>query len=114
MVRELYTEVVRWQAQAEQKWLADLLANERGDKAATKIFASNGSGRKGRSKGEGAGMGAKERPSRSWINSGGENPKATVTHSGETKQKWQNKGCKTRLHHVRRDITQKVAYRRKT
>ena len=32
MVRELYTEDVRWQAQAERKWLAELLANERATK----------------------------------------------------------------------------------
>ena len=29
MIRELYTEGVRWQAQAERRWLAELLANER-------------------------------------------------------------------------------------
>ena len=33
MVRELYTEGVRWQAQTERKWLADLLANQRATKA---------------------------------------------------------------------------------
>ena len=32
MRRELYTESVRWQAQAERKWLAELLANERATK----------------------------------------------------------------------------------
>ena len=32
MVRELYTEGVRWQAQAKRKWLADLLASERATK----------------------------------------------------------------------------------
>ena len=32
MVRELYTEGVRWQAQAERKWLAELLAHERATK----------------------------------------------------------------------------------
>ena len=29
MIKELYTEGVRWQAQAEQRWLAELLANEK-------------------------------------------------------------------------------------
>ena len=33
-------------------------------------------------------------------------PKVAVTHSGETKRKWQNKGCKTWLYyHVRRDLS---------
>ncbi len=32
MVRELYTEGVRWQAQVERKWLAELLANEKATK----------------------------------------------------------------------------------
>ena len=60
MVRELYTEGVRWQAQAERKWLAELLANLKSNKTAAKIFTSDENRRNGRSKGEGAGMGAKE------------------------------------------------------
>ena len=32
MIRRLYTEGVRWQAQAERRWLAELLANERATK----------------------------------------------------------------------------------
>lgn len=32
MVRELYAEGVRWQAQVERKWLAELLANEKATK----------------------------------------------------------------------------------
>ena len=59
MVRELYTEGVRWQAQAERRWLAELLANERATKPPLR-FASDGNRGEGRSKGKGAGVGAKE------------------------------------------------------
>ena len=38
MVRELYTEGVRWQAQAERKWLAELLANEGATKTLLRFF----------------------------------------------------------------------------
>ena len=60
MVRELYTEGVRWQVQAERKWLADFLANERATKPVLRFLQTTGVGaREG-----GAGMGAKEQPSR--------------------------------------------------
>ena len=48
MIRELYTEGVRWQTQAERRWLAELLANERATKPllrflqATEIGAREG------------------------------------------------------------------------
>ena len=32
MIRELYTGGLRWHAQAERRWLAELLANERATK----------------------------------------------------------------------------------
>lgn len=64
MVRELYTEDVRWQAQAERKWLAELLADESATKMLLRFFASDGNRGNGRSKEEGARMGEKERPSR--------------------------------------------------
>ena len=38
MIRGLYTEGVRWQAQAERKWLADLLANERATEPLLRIL----------------------------------------------------------------------------
>ena len=92
LVRELEKEGVSWQVQVERRWLAGLLANE---KTATKLFKSNRSKKERRSKREGGRMGARKRPSRrrsAWIDSGGDNPKAAVIHSGKTKQKWINRG----------------------
>ena len=48
MVRELHTEGVRWQAQAERKWLAELLANERTTKPLLRFLqATETGGREG-------------------------------------------------------------------
>ena len=69
IVRKLYTEGVRWQAQAERRSLAELLANERATKPLLRFFQVTKIG-------------------------GRDSPKAAVTHSGETKRKWQNKGAK--------------------
>ena len=44
MRRELYTESVRWQAQAERKWLAELLANERATKPLLRFLQATETG----------------------------------------------------------------------
>lgn len=75
LVRELEKEGVTWQAQAERRWLAGLLANEKSGDTATRIFKSD----RGRS--ERGRVGTKKRPSRrrsARIGSGGEYPKVAV------------------------------------
>ncbi len=48
LVRELEKEGVKWQAQAERKWLADLLANEKAVAPLLKFLETTGiGGRKG-------------------------------------------------------------------
>lgn len=51
MVRELYTKVVRWQAQAERKWLEELLVNKRATKPLLRFLQATEIGRE-ESKGE--------------------------------------------------------------
>ena len=62
MVRELYTEGVRWQAQTK-KVVGRSTSQPKSNKGVTKISTNDGNRRQERSEGERVGMGAEERPS---------------------------------------------------
>ncbi len=93
LVRELQKEGITWQAQAERRWLAGILANEKAVAPLLGFLKATG-GRERMSEREGYRMRAKKRPSwrrSAWIDSGGDYPKVVVTHSGKAKQRWTNK-----------------------
>ena len=91
LVRELHIEGIKWQAEAERRWLADSLVNK---KAIGLRFLKTTKVRRGE--------GARERDLE-WerrnnqvagINLGGDNLTVAVSHSCEIKHKWKMKGHK--------------------
>ena len=74
MVRELYTEGVRWQAQAERTWLAELLANKRATKPLLRFLQTTEVGGKEGARERELEWGKKNNQAGedlAWINSGG-------------------------------------------